>query len=507
MLLAPEQIEGRAAEAAARLDGEALAAARHEWDSRMEEIEMKRSRTVGALRSRVRSDLPSRFEQAIAEHCNELRDALAAGVDLCLAGRPKKPVTAQDLSELPGRAGGVADERRGQWLSAHQGEIVEALWTFASEPVDRVQRLYDEALKFAARLSGTHPPAARWTVDKNEAGFSWRTPIPFEWHPRFAWELDVFSPKWVRRKVLRYYRRTLEFVLVAYRERFAQDLAAAGDEWVSRLTSQVKDSLRDLDGRMKAALSGETVSGLSGDPNVLLSRLEEMRQELTGKSRCEPARLHAVRARSAIIRQCLVCERIEAELFDFFARGQFEAPMNKAEHPADAPIGRLCPLHTWQYAEMSSAREISLLYAPLLAATARGLRSIAISASSANAIVDRVRNLYSEAVQCLACRKVVETEEAAVKEFRQISFEGDVETGGGLCVRHLGVVLRREADLETARNIVFEEADVLDRISEDMQIYTLKRDAVRRELVTDEELTAYRSGLSLLVGYRKLSTA
>jgi hypothetical protein len=74
-------------------------------------------------------------------------------------------------------------------------------------------------------------------------------------------------------------------------------------------------------------------------------------------------------------------------------------------------------------------------------------------------------------------------------------------------MRHLSAVLSREADLETARNLVFEQADVLDRISEDMQKYSLKHDAIRRELATDEELTAHLFGLSLLVGYRRLSTA
>jgi hypothetical protein len=98
-------------------------------------------------------------------------------------------------------------------------------------------------------------------------------------------------------------------------------------------------------------------------------------------------------------------------------------------------------------------------------------------------------------------------EEAAVEEFRQTSVEGDEETDAGLCVRHIGAVLNREADLETARNLLFQQADVLDRISEDMQTYSLKHDAVRRELETDEELTAYLLGLSLLVGYRRLFTA
>jgi len=505
-LLTPEWAECRAGEAAVSLDNQALGAVRREWEGRMRQIEMEYFRAVEALQSRVRSELPSLFGRAIAEHCGDVRDSLVTQVDSRLSGR-KESITAQDLREMADRAGGVADERRGQWLSAHQEEFVEALWTLASETVDRLEQLYSKALQFAAELSGTHPPAARWNIEKDETNFSWRTPTPFEWRPRFAWELDVLPMKWVRGRVRRDYGRTLEAAIDVYRGRMAQGLVEAGSVWAGRLMSEAQDALRHLDARIKAALSGQAPSAFSGDARLLLSRLETMRQELTDKDTDESTPLSPIPARRPVIRQCLICERIDAELFDFFSKGQYEVPVNETGQPADAPIGPFCPLHTWQYAQISSARDISLSYAPLLAATARSLRSIASSASSARSIADRIRDLYPSSAQCPACRKAVEVEETAVEELRQMSLEGDEETDAGLCMRHLSAVLSREADLETARNLVFEQADVLDRISEDMQKYSLKHDAIRRELATDEELTAHLFGLSLLVGYRRLSTA
>lgn len=193
-LLIPEWVELCAGEAAARLDHEALSAWMREWDSRMHEVEMECFRAVEALQVRVRTELPLRFEPAIAGHCNDVRDALAAQIDRFMAGGGKKSITAQGMRELADRAGGVADGRRGQWLSDHQAEFVEALRGLASETVDRLERLYDEALEFAAGLSGTHPPAAKWNIGKDEAHFSWRSATPFEWRPRFAWSLTCFLP-------------------------------------------------------------------------------------------------------------------------------------------------------------------------------------------------------------------------------------------------------------------------------------------------------------------------
>ena len=507
MLLMPEQVEGRAGDVAVRLDHEALSARMREWDSRMRKIEMECFRATEALQGRVTSELLSRFEPSIAKHCKEVRDRLAAQVDLFLRGGRKKSITAQDLRELTDRAGGVADERRRQWLSDHEGEFVEALWTLASETVDRLERLYNETLGFAVWLIGAHPSAAKWTIEKDETNFSWRTAAPFEWRPRFAWELDILPLKWVRRRARRDYGRTLEAAVEAYRDRVAQGLAAAGSEWANRLTSEVQYRLRDLNARMKAAFCGSAVSAFSDDARVLLSRLETMRQEVSDKVPDESTPLSPIPARRHAIPQCLICERIEEALFDFFTKGQHKAPMNGAERPANRPVGRFCPLHTWQHAQISSARDISLSYAPLLAATARSLRDIATSASAPRSMADRIRDLYPSGAQCPACRRAAEVEEKAIEEFRQMSLEGDEKTDAGLCVPHLSAVLNREADLQTARNLLFQQADVLDRISEDMQTYSLKHDAVRRELATDEELTAYLCGLSLLVGHRKLSAA
>jgi len=506
-LLGPERIESRANEARAGLSGEAAQSMKREWERRVHQIETECLHTAEALRCRIRSELPSRFEQAIAEQCGEVRDSLAAQVDLLLA-RPGMLSTAQDLRELAERADAVAGERLRQWLSAHQAEFVEALWTLAAQGVDRVERLYSEALEFANGLFGLPPPAAWWRLGKDEAGFSWTAGTPFEWHPRFAWELDLLPAKWMRRRVRRDYCRTLEAAAAAYRDRVTQAVAEAGSTWAGHLTSEVQDALRSLGSRVANAIEGPGASGISGQAVTLLSRLEAMRQELTDKSRSEPAAsAPMLGGERRAIRPCFVCERIGAELFEFFSKRQYELATNEAQQRAHAASGGFCSLHTWQYEHIASPQGVCLAYAPLLAAVARHLRSVAASSSSLRSMRDRIRDLYPSTDKCPACQRTAEAERMAVEQLREMFVqreEGAAEDG--LCVPHLGAVLGRERDLETARNLLLEQAHTLDRISEDMQTYSLKRDALRRELVGEEERMAHLLGLSRLVGGRRLSS-
>ncbi|OPY70111.1 MAG: hypothetical protein A4E57_00751 [Syntrophorhabdaceae bacterium PtaU1.Bin034] len=505
-LLAPESIESCAREARAGLGGDVLLRIGREWEIKMQQIETECQRIVDGLRSRLRSELPVLLGRPIAEHYADVRDSLSAQIDSFLAG-PKKSVSAQGLQEIAIRASNLVNERRRRWISARQGEFVEALWALAAEALDQLERLYGEALDFAAAQVGI-ASTAKWTISKDEVIFSWRSPSPFEWDPRFAWELDILPTDWVRRKVRRDYCRTLETAATAYRQRIDHALVASGGAWASRLGSIVQDRLKELDASVRNVFFSEATSIHSGDVDKALNKLEVMRQELTGKAHDRAAILSSIPVRHRAMHRCLICERIEAELFDFFGKRQYESSTNEAGQREPLSLGGFCPLHTWQYARITSVQGISLTYAPLVTNIARDLYNIASSASSTKFMRDAINRLLPSTENCPACRKTVEVEESSVEEFRKMSISPDNEEADiGLCIPHLAAVLNREADLEASRRLVLEQASVLNRIAEDMQTYSLKHDALRRELTTDEELLAYLFALSLLVGHRSLSTA
>ena len=504
-LLTPELIESHASHIREGLHGEALQSMKRTWTLRMEQIETKCLHLVEVLRQSIRSELPSHFERAIADHCAEVRDDLAAQVDLLLTQR-KKFSTEQDLRELADRAQNVANEHRHRWLSIHQAEFEEVLWKLAAKSVDELEQLYSEALAFAAQLFRLPVPPARWTTSKDEAVFFWRVATPFEWRPRLAWELGVLPARWVRRRVRRDYARTLEAATTVYRDRVAQALAEAGSEWADRLSSEVRDVLKKLHAEMGTVIDGHTASSISGKVGPLLRRLDTMCAELTGKRHDEPfGPTFLPVGEHHGIRRCFVCEQIAAELFDFFAKQQYELSMNEANQRTHTENGGFCPLHTWQYQRIASPEGVCVAYAPLLTAIARSLRSIASSASSPSSMLNRIRDLHSSADKCPACLQIAAVEKKAVEELRHMLLSGDhKDYDTGLCIQHLAAVLDRQTDLETARALVLEEASLLDRISEDMETYLLKRDALRRELLSDEELSAYLFGLSLLVGDKRL---
>jgi len=250
------------------------------------------------------------------------------------------------------------------------------------------------------------------------------------------------------------------------------------------------------------------LSGDSGDVSALLDKLETMRRELTDGNRDKAVMLSPIAAAMRVIRSCYVCERVEAELFDFFAKRQSELSVNEAHQREHVRTGGFCPLHTWQFAQIASPHGIALAYAPLLAAIARDLRRIVSSGSSTAFMRNGISRLLASTESCPACRKTAEVEELAAAEFRQASFNPDGDDAdAGLCVPHLMAVLNRETDPDIVRTLVSEQANTLDRIAEVARTYNLKHDALRRELTTDEEATAYFVGLSLLVGHKRLSAA
>jgi hypothetical protein len=60
-------------------------------------------------------------------------------------------------------------------------------------------------------------------------------------------------------------------------------------------------------------------------------------------------------------------------------------------------------------------------------------------------------------------------------------------------------------DAGLIRKLIEREALILERVSEDMKRYALKRDAVRRYLLSDEETAAAHRALLLLAGHRNVN--
>ena len=131
-------------------------------------------------------------------------------------------------------------------------------------------------------------------------------------------------------------------------------------------------------GRVLSLMAGHdpgTTQGERGDSlGNLIERLTRLREELSGSSSAEerrsPPGQPSVISRpeaelmDAALRRCQVCTKVCDAMFKFMAGFQYQIIINENERSSLAGRGGLCPLHTWQYAEIASPQGISSSYPP-----------------------------------------------------------------------------------------------------------------------------------------------
>jgi len=209
---------------------------------------------------------------------------------------------------------------------------------------------------------------------------------------------------------------------------------------------------------------------------------------------------------------CLICTTLGQVLFAFFAKWQYLLATNPAAQQAFAIEHGLCPVHTWQLEEMASPQGISEGYAPLLESLARELARLL--ESRVEDIAAHVEKLLASTGSCAACRLMRETVSVQVEQLlaHLATAEGreDYTSSAGLCLHHLQVALAHSEDnriraIESraaAEFLLREQVRRLENLVDDLHSYTLKRDALRRGLLNQEESNAWRRALVLMVGER-----
>jgi len=193
-------------------------------------------------------------------------------------------------------------------------------------------------------------------------------------------------------------------------------------------------------------------------------------------------------------------------MMKFMAKFQYQIYANENERAALARRGGLCPLHTWQYAEIASPQGISSAYPQVLKEISRRLSHLAYP-EGAGSINDRSRGLMARPEACRACQEQATAEKRVLNEILErlnASKEQEPAKLPILCLAHLGALLKKLPDGDSARALLDFEAALFERLAENMERYALKHDALRRYLNSDDERVAYHRGLSQLVGDKRL---
>jgi hypothetical protein len=168
--------------------------------------------------------------------------------------------------------------------------------------------------------------------------------------------------------------------------------------------------------------------------------------------------------------------------------------------------GGLCPSHTWQLERLSSPRGLCTSYPALVEGLSQ--RVGALAGLPGAVVSERLAALLSQTATCAACL----VRERSEQEGAARVVEGWVTRPRGtgadetprLCLPHLRLLVAA-LDEQGAATLIRRQAQRLVEVSEAMQGYRLKFDALRRDLLTLEERTAHRDALVLLVGERNLS--
>jgi hypothetical protein len=102
---------------------------------------------------------------------------------------------------------------------------------------------------------------------------------------------------------------------------------------------------------------------------------------------------------------------------------------------------------------------------------------------------------------CPLCRvRAREESEAIAALARQFADDESraFDTLSAVCLPHFAVLIAAIQDTRVIKELMRRQSKVLGRLAEDMKRYALKSDGIRPTLLSDEEETASKRGLSLL---------
>ena len=194
-----------------------------------------------------------------------------------------------------------------------------------------------------------------------------------------------------------------------------------------------------------------------------------------------------------------MCAQLEETLTGQLRRGQFLLATRDADQTRHTRAGGYCPVHTWQYASISSPLGISAGYAKLAAAVADTLESLSRDERAPGDLGRAVAALSPGPAGCALCQALAERERDAVTEAAAQAPDSP------LCLRHLAMALTAGPLPAAGRAMIRALAAALRADGEDMRDYALKREALHSWLVTDEESRAHQDALRRLAGLSVLT--
>jgi GTPase SAR1 family protein len=459
------------------------------------------------VQEQFRTRLPAALLERSRTWDDELNDTVRR-LDQSAAPRATRRQLAEALSAIEVTAQPLLDD----WLKRRVTEMHALLFDAAGDQIEALLACRHTVERLATQTHGLQ-------VDPVELRA--RTWSPSELPPLLAGEVTFSGTlelsRWLslgrlqddpRRRIC----EALQGGVSSYCEAVRETLAQAACDWAKQLGSRVEGDIQKAADRVRGRLD----TPCTDEHTALLRRtgacLIAFHDELTTWSPApavpeEPdveMQKSAVSALTDLVAPCAICERIGMAAFDYLAHAQYELATRREMRAEHATSGGFCALHTWLYAQTAEPVGIALTYAELAQSAAGRLQDALQASSSEQQLRHVLAHLTPGRDRCPVCRALSMAEEHAVGELLE-RLGLQPERVPSLCVVHLLAVLDRHPDARQANRLAGALADAMRRAAEDMQTFALKRQSLRRGLISDEELAAYKRMIARVAGHRELA--
>ncbi len=200
-------------------------------------------------------------------------------------------------------------------------------------------------------------------------------------------------------------------------------------------------------------------------------------------------------------RSCPACNHLINVSWDYYTQFQYSLSSNEKTQNDFAAATGFCPLHTWQLMAVASPYGASLGYTRLAEKAAARIRA----ASLDNNIIGQ---LFKEVKNCRVCELLSHTEKTYIErlatELNNAENRDQYDHSEGLCLWHLNLLMDIINNPEIKQFLLLHTARHFEQDAEDMRTFALKRDALRRSLLNQNEKSAYYRTIIRMVGARKV---
>jgi len=536
------EIEARAAE----VSEEGIEANRVSLQRRLEQIRSVRERTLSEIRERVRTFIKENARQemyAILEREEEIfrRDIYEAIVRhpwsmSYTVIREQTKESAKRLNEsLDGWAAAVAENLwpTFQTLARHEIQVLILGLQEILKATTEILKLDETSLSESDEFKEVHIESDPLPLHPTSLEDEYTIPAVFGFLPVVL----------ARKSLTEYCHRKVEQMLEKAKVAVCDSIVERSAEILDKTIARIGELAKDMEGRAEAIVAGRVPSSTGPNRNEspakqyerlkeLRARMSTLRDRILQAESPEASGIVAVPAtfenespvevitsrepspvlddtdiaRDLKTRGCAVCNHAYKTIFDFFAILQFELHGNETCQSHFAAEGGFCRLHTWQLAAIASPQGVSQGYPRLIDRMAQEIARVATGSGDP---AESVLSLVQSSQHCRACQELRTAETGYLEQLT--AFIQDLEgltaysRSQGLCLRHLALLLEHDLPQEIKSYLLRHTSRILSATAEDMQSFSLKRDALRRGLHNQDEDDAYMRALTRLAGARYLA--